>query len=279
MQLQRLDCNPIITPQMGDIGDNINGPSLIRAPQWLKQPLGRYYLYFAHHGGDHIRLAYADELCGPWIIYSPGTLRLEQTACRGHIASPDLHVDDGRLRMYFHGPTEDGQKSFLATSTDGLNFTADTQVLGPSYFRIFQWQGAFYAIARDEHVYRAQHPEGPFERGPRLFDRMRHCAVRTVGTTLQIFYSDIGDCPEHILLTELDLTGAWPEWTISNRVSLLKPETEWEGAHLPLQVSKEGAARGPVNELRDPAIYEEADRAWLLYSIAGESGIAIAEIT
>ena len=36
---------PIIYPHMDDrMGDNINGPSLIRAPNWLKKPLGLYYL-------------------------------------------------------------------------------------------------------------------------------------------------------------------------------------------------------------------------------------------
>jgi hypothetical protein len=35
-----------------------------------------------------------------------------------------------------------------------------------------------------------------------------------------------------------------------------------------------------VNQLRDPAIFEEADsgRVFLLYAVAGESGIAIAEV-
>jgi hypothetical protein len=33
-----------------------------------------------------------------------------------------------------------------------------------------------------------------------------------------------------------------------------------------------------VNQLRDPAIYVEDDRIYLLYAIAGESGIAIAEL-
>ena len=42
-----------------DEGDtNINGPSLIRVPEWINDPLGTYSLYFAHHKGDPIRLAY-----------------------------------------------------------------------------------------------------------------------------------------------------------------------------------------------------------------------------
>jgi hypothetical protein len=42
--------------------------------------------------------------------------------------------------------------------------------------------------------------------------------------------------------------------------------------------SVEGKAVGPLHELRDPAIYKEDGKTYLLYSIAGESGIGIAEL-
>src|SRR6188508_47660 len=46
--LQRLPQNPIVTPSSSTtLGDNINGPSLIRVPFWIDKPLGRYYLYFS----------------------------------------------------------------------------------------------------------------------------------------------------------------------------------------------------------------------------------------
>jgi hypothetical protein len=38
-------------------------------------------------------------------------------------------------------------------------------------------------------------------------------------------------------------------------------------------------AYGYVNQLRDPALYLEDDRTFLLYVVAGESGIGLAEIT
>ena len=61
------------------IGSNINGPSVIRVPDWVQQPLGRYYLYFSHHKGTYIRLAYADALMGPWKIHTPGVLDVSQS--------------------------------------------------------------------------------------------------------------------------------------------------------------------------------------------------------
>ncbi|MDQ3622022.1 MAG: hypothetical protein M3463_05975 [Verrucomicrobiota bacterium] len=64
----RFEENPIIRPDMlpGEDGVNICDPSLIRVPDWLGNPLGKYYLYFADHKGKYIRLAYADRLQGPW---------------------------------------------------------------------------------------------------------------------------------------------------------------------------------------------------------------------
>ena len=57
---------------MPTVGHDINGPSLILAPQWLEKPLGKYYLYFAGHRGTRIRLAYADNLTGPWKVVETG---------------------------------------------------------------------------------------------------------------------------------------------------------------------------------------------------------------
>ena len=92
--------NPLLHDGMDPrIGTNLNGPSLIRVPYWVSAPLGRYYLYFAHHQGTFIRMAYADDVRGPWTVYRPGVLDIEQTRCQHHIASPDVHVLDERRRI------------------------------------------------------------------------------------------------------------------------------------------------------------------------------------
>ena len=135
---ERIGAGPIITPGMpgleGERGASINGPSVVRVPDWAPNALGRYYLYFAHHHGEEIRLAHADKLDGPWALATQGALRLADTAAHGHVASPDVHVDDEarRFRMYFHGyvsPAADRQGSFLATSSDGLHYVAAPQVV------------------------------------------------------------------------------------------------------------------------------------------------------
>ncbi len=264
------------------IGENINGPSVVRAPSWLANPLGAYYMYFAHHRGDCIRLAYAEDLRGPWKVYEPGTLHLSESHCRAHIASPDVHVDDERreIRMYYHGFTDDGQKTFVAVSQDGLHFSALPHQLGDFYFRVFRWRGGWYALVMPGVICRSADGMTPFEPGPRLFsERMRHSAVLLSGSTLFVFYSNVGDCPERILLSRIELDGDWAGWRESEPEAVLEPELPYEGAELPIEPSRRGPAPGPVRQLRDPAVFVENGRVFLFYAVAGESGIAGAGIT
>lgn len=144
--------NPIISkssftnlnPDTGESdGRNINGASLIRVPTWIPStekvhPLANYYLYFADHGGRFIRMAWANEVRGPWQLFNYGAatgrawgetennsgsetplngvldLGVEKDAlgnptwriqphpnyyALGHIASPDVHVDHANQRI------------------------------------------------------------------------------------------------------------------------------------------------------------------------------------
>jgi hypothetical protein len=275
LQVTRFDANPIIRPDMlpGKDGNNINGPSLIRVPEWLPKPLGKYYLYFADHHGDYIRLAYADRLEGPWKIYEPGTLRLKQVPDgKSHVASPDVIVDAERkeLKMYFHSPskTTGNQTSYLSHSSDGLHFAADAERLGPFYFRVFQyngyWPNPFPVVTKHDGE----------ENGPGI----RHVGVDLSGDRLTVYYSNIGDMPECILRSTTTLTPDWKEWKAGPPELVLKPERGYEGTEIALARSVGGSAKGRENALRDPAIFKEDGRTWLLYSVAGENGIGMAEL-
>ena len=318
MRVERLVDRPIISPELHpSIGVNIQGPSVIRAADWIAGRLGAYYMYFADHKGRYIRLAYADQLTGPWTIYPPGSLQLEQSEFltqpppvtadqlaelearskqRGaeishdlllevttpHIASPDVHVDplERQIVMYFHGLEDVGtQVTRVATSRNGIDFTAQPQVLGRSYMRAFKHDGMTYVLAMPGQFYRSKDGFHEFESGPTLFNpRIRHSAVLKRRNDLWVFWTQVGEAPERILVSRIDLSGDWNGWKESAAIEVLRPERTWEGADAPLVPSVRSTAYGQVNQLRDPAIFEEDDRVYLLYAVAGESGIAIAEI-
>jgi hypothetical protein len=302
-RVERFPQNPIVTRNMltGGDGENINGPSLIRVPLWIQGALGKYYLYFSHHAGTYIRMAYADNLAGPWKVYEPGTLRLEDTICDDitesswskyrHIASPDVVVDleFRQIRMYFHCPlyvsgpqaSDDSYKqlTLVASSKDGLKFEAASEPLGNPYFRVFWWAGQHYALGMPGVFYRSRDGLADFEEGPTLFTPdMRHSAVVVRDRKLFVLYTMVGDNPERLLFSQIELGPDWMTWSPTDPVVVLEPELDWEGAHLPREASVRGAAMKPVRELRDPALFEDEGRTYLLYSVAGESGIAIAEI-
>ncbi len=318
MRVERLLDAPIIAPETHpSIGPNIQGPSMIRVPDWVTPRLGRYYLYFADHKGSYIRLAHADQLTGPWTVHPSGSLQLAESrfptepppapwwavlrlrvlaALSGlklphdlveelttpHIASPDVHVDHAKRRivMYFHGLEGFArQATRVATSTDAVRFEARPEILGKTYFRAFAHGDHTYALAMPGQLYRSVDGLSAFEAGPLLFNKnMRHAALLKRGETLYVFWTQVGDAPEHILLSTIGLAAPWEEWTESPPVEVLRPERPWEGADAPLEPSIRSVAYGHLNQLRDPAIFEEEGRTFLLYAIAGESGLAIAEV-
>lgn len=320
VRIERLLDAPIITPSTDpSIGENIQGPSLIRVPDWIENPLGKYYLYFADHKGAYIRLAYAEDLLGPWKVHAPGSLQIgkshfpsepppvsEEELARAaqsraklfggntlphslvkeftapHIASPDVHVDNERreIVMYFHGLERFAKQSTrVALSSDGIDFQARPEVLGQTYLRTFEHDGMTYGIAMPGQVYRSQDGLSDFEVGPQLFNPdMRHCALLKRGDTLHVFWTQVGHAPESILHSTIDVSLPWAEWKETEGVEVLRPERSWEGADQPVEPSVRSVAYTAVNQLRDPAIFEEEGRVYLLYAVAGEHGIAIAEV-
>ena len=323
--VRRLVDAPIIHPGLDpSLGHNIQGPSLIRAPDWLPGRLGRYYLYFADHKGAYIRLACADRLEGPWRVHAPGALQLGQSgfptaplapppdwrqpaaspqrsaaglappgtpgvptrlqdATLPHIASPDAHVDEAsrRIVLYYHGLAAFGvQRTRVAVSADGIEFSVVGGELGPAYFRVFRHGGWTYALTMPGLFLRSKDGLAGFEPGPRLFEPLqRHSAVLVRGDTLHVLWTRVTDAPERIYASTVGLAGDWMGWTASEPVEVMRPERPWEGASEPLAPSWRSAISVPVNQLRDPAILEEEGRIFLTYAVKGEGGIGIAELT
>jgi hypothetical protein len=272
------------------MGGNVCGPSLIRTPDWLACALGRYHLYFAHHLGSYIRLAYADRLEGPWAIHAPGVLDIAQTPMlREHVASPDVHIDEERreLRMYFHGVASPApwampdQRTCVAHSFDGITFAVRPETLGESYFRAWPHAGAWFALSLAGRLWRSPNGLTPFEEGPRpagLPETARHLAVLRKGRRLWVAWTEIGAAPERILLGWIDLAADWTAWRLEGARDILRPERDWEGASLPLEPSEAGLVWKPAHQLRDPCFFSEDGVDYLLYAAAGESGIGLARI-
>ncbi len=320
----RLPGNPIISEAMapGAEGDSINGPSMIRVPDWVEKPLGKYYLYFAHHAGKYIRLAYADRVEGPWKIHAGGVLRIEdQKTVAGHIASPEAVLDAANRKIYlfYHGrpagrtaaegsaDPEDGQKSSVAVSADGLRFAPIEVTTGPAYLRVFRHGSRWYAINGHGDLLSGADLEKPFQRvadvigddiaagidpvklgepGARAdrpqrgADRysIRHAGVDIAGDLLLIYFSCVGHRPERIYVTSIEMKGDPESWRAKGALEILRPEKEWEGASLPLEYSRGGRSRAWENGLRDPAVFRDGGKIWLLYSTAGEHGIGLAQL-
>lgn len=311
---------PLITPGMlpGDEGLSINGPSLIRMPDWVDRASGRYHLYFAHHNGKYIRLAFADQPEGPWRIHPGGILPVaEQRALRGHIASPEAVIDEEsrQIFLFCHGvPREGGpQVTSVAVSRDGISFTDLGTIVGPAYLRVFRHRGAWYGLNHSGVLGRARKLGEPFEPvatviGPdiaaavdpaRLGEpgappaagrpttgdarySLRHVGLDLHRDHLFVYFSCVGHRPERILCTVIDLAGPPETWRARGAIEVLRPERIWEGTDLPLAYSRGGSTikhgETRVHELRDPAVWREGDRAWLLYSIAGEAGLGIVNL-
>lgn len=349
LSIERVPGNPLIHADLheslqaqADDDDyvNISWPTLLRVPDWVENPLGKYYLYFAHHKGDHMRLAYADDVLGPWKIYEPGVLPLAESgfpteakpaiepyqalkdlwqnfslfvirdylilnhqstvldqaarAERGietaeprapHIASPEVIVDteNRRLLMFYHG-LEYGtrQLSRVAESADGIHFSPLPGTIPSPYLRGFDYGGKHYLIGMPGVLFRADEAAGPFEaRRHSLFEpRMRHMGAWLEGSTLYVFWSRVGDAPESILLSQVDLSPSdWNNWKASEGVHVMRPEEKWEGADLPPLPSLRGELAEEANELRDPYLFENDDgQKYLLYVGRGEKAIGIARV-
>ena len=295
---------------------NINGPSVLRMPDWAPGKKAAMHLYFGHHKGDSIRLAFADRLEGPWKMWMDPILPLAESlflsadpspdpsmpepdwvdALDGdylyaHVASPDVHIDEAnqRLVMYYHGLLPGGdQQTRLASSTDGINFMPREPLLGLPYFRATKLDGMIYLSMWEGRLGRTRSWEGPIDLAPKELlpdeitgapDRqIRHGHVFAHQGRLHLTFSRIGDAPEHLLHSELKPAEAWSDWGFGPVSEMLLPAPGWEGGDLPVAASVMGTVMERVNELRDPALFLDQGQVWIAYCGGGESGIGIARV-
>ena len=322
VRVTRFATNPLLTVKSSaTLGANVNGPTVIRVPSWVKQPLGKYYMYFGNHRGVFIRLAYADAVTGPWKIHEPGVWHVKDSALyrpqpdsasfggfNTHFASPEIFVDNAnrRIVLWAHGwytngerwPAEPqaaqawavkngyGQFTQGAVSSDGLTFTAQPAITKESYIRVFERGGALYGMARLGVLIRAANPLASFDVGPNAFrdtsygtGRVRHIALVPRGNRLHVLFTAIGDAPESLMHSTIDMTPDWKEWRVTTPALVMQPEADYECGHLPVAKSAVGDIFEPARQIRDPHVLEDEGRTYLFYALCGEQGVAGAEIT
>ena len=199
-----------------------------------------------------------------------------------HIASPDVIVDDATrtIRLYYHGLNAFVQQiTRVARPNDGLCCRPQDEILAPPYLRMFRYAEHWYGIAMPGSFFRSETGLSRFEAGPVLFEPdMRHAGVWCEGDELRVFWTRVSDAPERILLSTIDLRGDWMDWRESPPVEVRRPLRAWEGADQPIEPSVRSAVNRRVNQLRDPFVFIERDDRYLVYAVAGESGIAIARL-
>jgi len=226
-----------------------------------------------------------------------------------HIASPEVVVDDERTRivMYSHGYWTEGkpfpniktleelrtwkdesgywQSTQPAVSNNGLDFKSQPGLTRQAYMRVIPCSSRWLGMARGGVLYRTEDLLTPFDAGPSPFEgtdyekRVRHVALLRRGNLLYIFFSAQGDAPERILATTITMDPDWTRWKISTPFTVLTPEKAYECVDLPVEPSIVGDISEPARQLRDPAVFEDAGKTYLLYTICGEQGIAAAELT
>ena len=287
-----------------EVGNNVNGPSLIKTPNWLPNCLGRYYLYFGHHFGQNIRMAFSNDLTGPWSVYKGRILDLKETpftqerpnikqpqwateegvdGLYPHIASPDVHINasEKSLEMFFHGLDHDGeQRSLCALSNDGLTWWVQSERINQTYLRAFNYKNTRYALGCGGQILK-QNSDGIFQLGPWSFgDRgHRHAGVLVRGDNLYVVWTRIGDTPEHILYSTISMSFDWRDWRATEGQVILKPKFDWEGANLPISTSSVGGLTKQEHALRDPFLFKQSDEVYMVYTGGGETSIGIAKLS
>tara|TARA_B100000927_G_scaffold179403_1_gene144517 strand:+ start:862 stop:1617 length:756 start_codon:yes stop_codon:yes gene_type:complete len=249
-------------------------------------------------------MAFSNNLTGPWNIYKGGVLHLKETpftherpnakqpqwateegvdGLYPHIASPDVHINtrEKSLEMFFHGLDHDGeQRSLRALSNDGLTWWVQSQRIKQTYLRVFRYKNIKYALGWGGQILR-QNSDGTFELGPWSFGDQghRHASALVQGDKLHVVWTRIGDAPEQILYSTIDISLSWRDWYATEGQVILKPKFDWEGANLPISNSTVGGLTKQEHALRDPFLFEQNEEIYMLYAGGGETCIGIAKLS
>jgi hypothetical protein len=265
VEVERFDSNPLVNetnmaPQCNGAYD-VNFPSIVKAPLWLKERLQphigyqpKYLMYYSDHHGQQIYLSCSNHVDGPWVSYAPGTtltlaavlaaFNTTTNSTSAEVASADVYIDNDAqvVRMYFHRRVPNDNFAIVtsvAFALDGINFdviwTAD---LLTAYARHFIWNGQFYFTDRQGYLWSSHDGLTNFTAGPTIIATaftepsivipnntyngyLRHLGLYLNADVLYVYGSRVGDAPERILYTTIPLNDNWDTWNVSMPVTEL----------------------------------------------------------
>lgn len=106
---QNLDYSP---------NDDLIHPAIVKTEGRVKNPLGKYYLYYAPHKHIAISMAYSDSLDGPWTEYKGNPVVEGPSA-------PEIRWMEEHRTFFLWGHRKNSQTE-LWTSDDGIHFKYDS---------------------------------------------------------------------------------------------------------------------------------------------------------
>ena len=297
----------------------VNGPIVIRAqhPSELK---GRIVLITSNHKTSHhpIRMFLApqgwtttslsrsilDSLDSSgeldfWTEVTPQISIEAIGACEEKaIHSPDILYSPQENLYYMHAhlhrcKQHGKQPTAVFTSPDLLHWNisnvADPFVANNLFYaRLFHYKGQLYGIAKSQEtstgsmvLFESTSFRSDYKVIHKLAQGVRHVGLHRKQDTLFIFFTLIGDEPERIFLSTIDLTQPPSKWELRPGPEIMKPPN----TNSPLKISKPGAAPcHHVQELRDPFFFPDEDEAenqlkgTLFYTLAGEQAIGASSL-
>lgn len=276
---------------------NINGPVCFRAPEWLKNKLGKFYLIFSDHKGEYLRLAYSNRINSKWKIskYKILELKKKNKILYDHIASPEVYLDsfNKEIILYFHSRSKKlgrQQLTFVATSKNGINYKLkNLNPVAPFYFRIFKYNNIYYGLTKGGDLFSSKNKFLNFKFKKNIFNKyndryhnkrgsIRHLCLLIREEYLEVFFTKIGDKPERIYRGILNLSNNEKNWKVTKIKEILRPTKVYEGSKIKLEKSEPGPSKKIENAVRDPYILNDENKTYLFYSVKGEKGIALAKI-
>lgn len=112
-------------------------------------------------------------------------------------------------------------------------------------------------------------------------ERPRHTSVRLLDETLFVFYTRLGDVPERLMLSTIDVSERdFERWDTSYPPEEIPhAESHWEGGDVAPSPSTWDFAPEDVNQIRDPYYFEDGNgRRYLFYAGRGEDAIGVAGV-